>query len=290
MEHQISTEESPGPQEAVRKLQMLENEILQNVLDIFERYGIRCYLGFGTLLGAMRHQGFIPWDDDVDLLVPRPDYERFLKMSDDILAAPYILNRFSFRCSIIPEKRLTRVENPKVRCVLKDSKRERNIWIDLWPLDGMPESKSAQKRIWMKLSFLHDVLRVARSCIQDENALMPRSRPKRAVIWLNQKLGIGKWVPIERVVNEIDKTLRKYPYEDCDLVYTCAREYKLEKLIWKKAWFGDGGEAQFEGRAVRIPSDADSVLRQTYGEYMTLPPESERTYKHSLGFIEVEDA
>ena len=126
---------------SLRKLQKIEADILQVVSKICDEEQIRYYLSSGTLLGAVRHQGFIPWDDDIDIMIPRPDYERFLRVASEKLP-PYLALchytkdcNYPFRQAKVVDKRYQ-----LVREIFSDNKAY-DVWIDVFPLDGLPKGR-----------------------------------------------------------------------------------------------------------------------------------------------------
>ena len=129
----------------LRNVQLAELDILKLVKRICDKYDIKYSLHGGTLLGAVRHGGFIPWDDDIDIGMPRPDYEEFMRIVRDFLPEHMIYR--NFRIGNEDTIFFSRVEDSSIQ--VEDSsaikKRNRNAWIDIFPLDGMPKNVIVRK-------------------------------------------------------------------------------------------------------------------------------------------------
>ena len=115
-------------------------EVLDRVDRICRKHGIRYFAFWGTLLGAVRHQGFIPWDDDIDIGMPRDDYEKFITYARKELQSPYELKTFDTDENY--QQYIIRIINNQVEISRNDAltNRNDNIWIDIFPLDGMPNN------------------------------------------------------------------------------------------------------------------------------------------------------
>ena len=266
----------------LRKLQLDEYEILKSVIKVWEQNGIRYFLGYGTLLGAIRHQGFIPWDDDVDVFLPRPDFERFIQIADQVLEEPYFLNNESMSVNI-NLKHYRCIEDPSHKQTRKygDRLSEYNTRIDIFPLDGAP--KSAIGRWWLsfRAAMLKQLIRFPRAYamgVMDKK----RSAAESVIIWLNKTLGIGKLLSPEKMVRSLEKMRKRHPYDTSEYAYAWVPDYKWKKILCRREWFGEGVKARFEASAFTVPADSDAVLHQFYGDYMSPPPEALRTTKHSV--------
>ena len=144
----------------LRKLQLMELDILKQVTETCNRYGLRYYLLGGTFLGAVRHQGFIPWDDDIDIGMPRADFEKFCKLAEKELAAP--LGFISYKNNKEHIYFHPRVYNFNSRVIDRSGveEKETHAWIDVFPLDGMPGNKFVRKLHGFRLLFLRLLFRL----------------------------------------------------------------------------------------------------------------------------------
>ena len=274
--------------EQLRKLQMVELDILRHALEICEKHGLRCFILGGTLLGAVRHKGFIPWDDDIDIGLPRPDYERFLQAAEQELEAPYrlhtALNRTGRHLYYYARVENTTVKLEKYATV---SKLQIPAFIDVFPLDGVPNDEG-QKRRWMKKCKRLKKLFVL-SGVSDKAAAASlkksRSLPKRILRSIFIKLRLDRLINTERAWKRLDKALKANSYESCDrLINFCG--FWGERELFPKSVYGEGALYPFEDLMLRGPADYDRVLTQMYGDYMTPPPESEREHHH-LRVVEI---
>lgn len=263
----MDTEHTPSP--------LSTTEIKQHLIEMFleidafcEAHNLRYFLAWGTLLGAIRHQGFIPWDDDIDLWMPRPDYNRFIQeFQHDYLR---------LHC---PETELEWPLNFGKVCDGRYSGKDRfgndfGIYIDIFPLEGMPDDlKKAQKH-------LNKVRRLERLW---SNQLFTRkvSLFENAPFSLKAKAALGKILHLVISFHSVREKLRKeYIRYDFDSVgHTCS--LSDSNLIFDKKTFIPAKTGTFEGHACSIPNDYDLCLRWRYGDYMELPPEKDR-YCHEI--------
>ena len=128
-------------QSDLRKLQLNELQIMDCFTEICRKNGLQYFLLGGTFLGAVRHKGFIPWDDDIDVGMPREDYERFYELVDEALPENYVYR--NFKKGNETTIYFSRIEDTSF--IIEDNsaniKRTRYAWIDIFPLDGMPDNK-----------------------------------------------------------------------------------------------------------------------------------------------------
>lgn len=268
----------------LRKLQLEELKILNIFVDICEKNKLRYYLLGGTLLGAIRHKGFIPWDDDVDVCMPREDYDQLLKIAEKELEEPYYLsstdNNRDYRYSFA--RIATR--NVKIKNYSANIPRVEDAWIDIIPLDGMPEKKMELRFHKFKLVFWRGMNQIAQ---YDELVDQVRKRGKLETLVVK----IAGWKIFRKIVDyrkclrKIEQTLKKYKYDDCDMIINYMAAYGFAECFPKK-WFAEGKKYQFEDQEYIGPCDYDSVCRQIYGAYMELPPEDQRN-KHNAEIIQI---
>ena len=263
--------------EGYRKISLKEHQaIMLRLLCEFheycERNNLRYYLTGGTLLGAVRHQGFIPWDDDVDVVMPRPDYERFIQnrqLSDKTLVVSCVHQHNYYHpypyCNVIDAETIM-VEHLPVN---------HGVYIDVFPLDGVPEDKKEYKRL------ISSLLR--------NQSLFSNIINKRAGFGSLKKIAktvlgsTGIFINEIKLGRHIDKTASKYRYEECDRVaHLVLLLKKPERFVSPKAEYNDYVMLCFEGQEFRCPAQYDNILRRSFGDYMQLPPENERLGHHGI--------
>ena len=267
------------------------------VLDIFKAYaavckkhGLRYYAAYGTALGAIRHKGFIPWDDDFDVAMPRPDYARFAEIAIEELpahldfrrggigvAAPFhfakvVDVRKDVRERLCEESHLDIVEQP---------------YIDVFVLDGLPDNlgKMAEWRRMRHYVRMCQLYRYpnsageARSCMGEVKIAIGRL----AGMLLNYKF--RRTVDNADMMRVMDEVCCKWPYEDAK----CVAEFmffrnKASRII-PKSLIGEGRMVPFCDTEICVPSGVETILAQYYGDYMTYPPEKDRKPPHIMKLL-----
>lgn len=270
--------------EKIRKLQLIELEILKEVVDICNRNNIKYFLMGGTFLGAVRHKGFIPWDDDIDIGMPRNDYEKFIKIIKKEL--PSNLQFKNFKELENPTIYFSRVEDESAK--IKDNsaivKRVRSAWIDIFPLDGMPNNSFIRFLHKIRLLFLRGLLQYSQFSIIVNQKLPNRPWYEKVLIWVGNIINFEKILDTKKCMYRLDKTLTKYKYEDSKYVVNFMGAYKFKEMF-KKEIYEKSALYKFEDLMLVAPKEYDFVLRQMYGDYMKVPPVEEQN-KHFSEVIE----
>ncbi len=264
------------------EIQKLVLEIFRLVVGILEREGYTYYLLCGTLLGAVRHKGFIPWDDDIDIGMPRKDYERFLKEIPDML--PEGLKLHTYRNDRSHHYYFSRIVNPDyaLRRMGSIVERDEDIWIDIFPLDGMPDHFLVRQ--WHKLRLLTVRTLYHLSCLEKVNIKRP-GRPfyERLIIAAGLKTGLGRKGNTYDLLEQQDRLLKKYPYEGARYIIEFSGQYRF-KSMFLYSDYGKGRPYLFEGLKVNGPVNYDRILTSIYGDYMT-PPEHKNRNAHRVILI-----
>lgn len=267
----------------IRKLQLIEMDIVKEVLQICDKYNIKYYMLGGTLLGAVRHKGFIPWDDDIDIGMPRPDYERFIEKAEEILRNPYELQS---ACKGNGHYYYLRIVDKRVKLLRTVGMNDAtiNAWIDIFPLDGVPENKI--KRKWWNFcgTFAKNLFTCSEFSYLAGKEEKHRSLIKRLTRWGCKNFNLEKIIKTEWVCRLLDRILESNDYEVSTYVCNFCG-YWGEKEIFPKSIYDKSYMYPFEDIFLCGPSDYDFVLTQMYGDYMTPPPENDRNH-HGTSLIE----
>ncbi|MDO4276684.1 MAG: LicD family protein [Eubacteriales bacterium] len=266
-------------QKSLRDLQLVELEILKEFLRICNKYHLRYYALGGTLLGAVRHKGFIPWDDDVDVGMPRTDFIRFEEIVQKEL--PEFMHYYSYKTVPDYPYYVPRMTDGRVK-VVDDSaavSSEKEAWIDIFPLDGMPGGKYRRKLHCFRL--LCARVRMNYSKFSTNINLKKEDRPfyERVLIGAGRILPVEKLFKTSRELRRLDKLMQKYPYDSSPYLVNFMGIHKLKEMFHKK-YYGKGAWYDFEDIRLRGPKDYDHVLRQMYGEYWN-PPDKQEMNHHN---------
>lgn len=230
------------------------------------------YMIAGTALGARRHHGFIPWDDDVDIAMPRPDYERFSQLArkefPDFLELRWYKNteHSPFQFIKLVDNRTT------LREVFYEDYLE-GLYIDIFPLDGVrPDSFSERLRrkiIWS----LHTMIIV--NC-----ATKKRTNPLKRIT-----AAFIKSLDLNKLHDRLEIMLTKIPYERCDLTANFLGAWR-EREIVEKRLLGKPVLYSFEDTEFYGPEKIDEYLTKVYGDFMTPPPPEEQSFRHNYPLLD----
>ena len=268
----------------LHEMQMVELDIAKVFLRICDKYKLHYYMLGGTLLGAVRHRGFIPWDDDIDLGMPRPDYEKFMSIVENEIPENYGLKTFLNSDTFI--KYHSRLENRDFEFESSSYGVSRRMfaWIDIFPLDGMPRNKFLFLFHKLHLLYLRAMTQLSQfeECIDFTN----KNRPwfEKTLIWAGKYLGFGRRNDPKKIMLKLDKTLKKYSYVDSKYLVNFMGAYKFREMFDKEK-YKDGVMYDFEDIQLCGPVDYDFVLKQLYGDYMT-PPSDKDKNRHNTKVIE----
>ncbi len=266
----------------LKSIQNVCLNMLKEFCEVCEKHNLRYYLAYGTLLGAIRHKGYIPWDDDIDVWMPRPDFERFLKIGQKCMPE-YVVEYYSIKNSkaFFRWKPGISIEDQslKVEFDLDGVKKAGYPWIDILPMDGMPSTEIGRKLHCLRFRLWYAIISFPRAYNQGVLDLNNKSKAKKLLIKLNNGLGIGKRINIVKCFDHIKKFRRKYKFDKCEYVHGSTGVY-TDKSVFRREWFDGIRYGEFEGLKVRIPSGTENILSSVYGDYMTPPPKSKRTQSH----------
>lgn len=271
----------------LRELQVVEVRMLNDLLSFFMEHQIRYFALAGTMLGAVRHKGFIPWDDDIDIGVPRSDYDRLIGLareSKTIANMPVRFYPFSHDCNNYPMKLID--ESIVITKTAGQSVEQTNAWITLFPLDGMPSNKILRMihgRVLLYRRFAYVMARYKKIVNANRTSY---SIAKRTLVKLVGELKLNRLFDEKKTFENMDKSLKAYPYESSEYVLTLMGGYKLKEMF-PKSVFGEGAVYDFEGLKMIGPQGYDTYLSQLYGDYMTPPPE-DSPLRNSHGVIQIE--
>lgn len=267
--------------EPSHRLSPLQTKILaiyKEVKKIIDRHGLRCFAVGGTCIGAVRHKGFIPWDDDLDMMLPDRDYELFIQYARTELPAHLqlrMMNEHHHMSSLglkVYDTATTFIEEQELRY----PDEYKGVFIDIFRLGGAPGDGRERAEFCRKLLLYKRLDEKRRLCLRD----MHSSRAKLS--WI-AALPL-RLLPYRFWVTRVEKLTGRYPYD------SHALSALIPKLIMRRdEVFGDGCELPFEDTTIRCAKDTHQYLSIIFGDYMQLPPESERQGHHALSaFVDLE--
>lgn len=253
----------------IRETQLVELEIMSNLHNYCVKHGLKYVMAYGTLLGAVRHKGFIPWDNDMDIYMPRPDFEKFLELvkskpiAKNIEIVYYTTDsKYHYTCIRVCDMKTT-VNPPYIR----EQPEKMGVWVDIFPVDGVWE------RPWAHL--LQQALLWFNRIMQRVDIYYKPWDPKTPKNIL--KCILHKLFPTGK--NKHIRLLNYYAslckYEEQKYVfYTIGWSGNVRVLT--KDDFDHPCELQYEDKVFFAPQNCDAYLRSMYGDYMQLPPEDKR--------------
>lgn len=250
--------------------------ILKDVHSFCEKNQIHYSLAYGSLIGAIRHKGFIPWDDDVDIVMPRPDFDRFcdefISKDENVLYRSDAEQNYLMFARVCSDKR-TKAISKRPWCGV-----DTGVWIDIFPLDGVNPSE---------VNFIKEI-KYLKALGRKEMRLRTGK-----MLRLNKSLTIKEMAAcvlkkimyfpydLKRVKAEHERFLRRFDYESSEYCgQLCVMDYP-EKEYNPKSWFSSFKKIPFEDSEFFVMNGWHQFLEHYYGNYMEMPPENQRVPQQS---------
>ena len=259
----------------MREINMIESRavqigLLEEVDKYCEKNNLTYYMSYGTLLGAVRHKGFIPWDDDIDIAMPYPDYSKFCSnYKGEFFKVNHWKSNPDFYCNFakFEDTRTISFEDVSQNYTI-------GINIDIAPIIGLPDNLKKAQHYFNRIMFYRRLLTLKKIRFKKERTLV-----KQIVLLLSK-------APLmllpNRLINRIiDNKCKKYPYETSKYII-CVGSFNPVKEIMEKKKLGKTVKLVFENRAFSAPDGYDAWLTYMFGDYMQLPPEEKRVSHHTF--------
>lgn len=255
-------------------------KILVDMLEDIDEYctvnNLRYYLAYGTLLGAVRHKGFIPWDDDIDIMMPRSDYEKFVSSFNKCNHRNNIkvINHQIDKEYYLPYAKVIHKGTEVAEDVR--SNLHLGVYIDVFPLDNMADNLNAAQKEFNTLSIYRNLL-----VLKNMRTRKGRSLLKNLVVVVGNVL--LKPISKSNIISKIEAKARNQESEEeiKFIANTVLGVYGMREIMLSK-WLGTGIKVEFEGSKFIIPSEYHQILSQLYGDYMKLPPIEKRITHHDF--------
>lgn len=264
--------------EKLKKIWAVEIDLLNELLSVCKKHDIKVIVYAGTLLGAIRHKGMIPWDDDIDVALTRPEYEKLCKIAPNEFKHPYFFQNAKtdkrFFCGY------SRLRNSLTTGLIKEmetTEYNNGIYIDVFVLDGYIEDDYKLGKQ------MHDIKvseRIVNAYTYQYYTKNPLKIAIKAVVFSLLRLTYCKKVPYDKHVERYNSILSRYTAETDRLTLMTHNMNFIPKYWLRKRDFDDIIYVDFENIKVPVPRNYDSVLRHTYGNYKDFPPVEKRGKWH----------
>ena len=262
----------------VRELQSVLVEMLQVLDELCRKHNLRYYLYYGSLLGAVRHGGFIPWDDDADIAMPRKDYDRFVEIAERELPRGYFMQ--SYRTERDYRHPFAKVRKDGTTCIVNNHRHIRmhqGIFVDVFPLESLPRNGFLKMAMWALIRICDDLAAFAIARLPARLGFM------RPLQWLWQGIFAPRF--FLRLANGLARLFNYNAGRELGLCCYHISWRRFKANIMNAGWLGDGTDVELGENRFRIPNDSTSVLRKMYGDYMKIPAENLRVPSHTQGSV-----
>lgn len=266
-------------QETLRKVQLVQLEICKEIDRICRLNHISYFLDSGSVLGAVRHKGFIPWDDDLDLGMFYQEYRKFIEAASRDLDPKYRLIEWNSD----PDYGQPMLKVIKRGTVYKELKRfdhgEQGIWVDVFAYYPLPEDRKEQDRFFRLLKPVRAIIRL-KSHYKTWVSFEGIDRK----IWLkNLPLRfIGLFLPRKALIRRFEKLCGRYAGTETGKIFCCGIERDYHSVVFDRELFASTAELPFEDTVLPVPGRYREYLTRYYGNYMELPPEEKRLTGHLI--------
>ncbi len=259
------------------EIKIVELEILIQIDNICRQEGLRYTLTGGTLLGAIRHKGFIPWDDDIDIAMPRPDYVKFIgycKTHDTgfVLLAHELNSNYRNLFAKAYNKNTVIFDD-----TIDINDTELGIYVDIFPIDGLGGSERESKKQFFSAEIEREILD-ATNWIKFSRSKTHKwyVEPIRFLVFILSRICNSK-----HLINSIEQKNGKYDFDESEYAGCLCGSYRLKEVM-KQEVFSNYIDMTFEGKVFKGLKDYDIFLTKIYGDYMKLPPEEKRISHHTF--------
>lgn len=245
------------------QVKKIEVSILDYIVQICNENDLKYLLCYGTLLGAIRHKGFIPWDDDIDICMPREDYNKLIEICESRPDSRYKMftkdtdpSYYYYDFAKVVDRNTEVIEhdllpNPNM-----------GVWVDIFPLDGAPTPRTKRLILFLRKSRIFAVL-----------TNRPREHKLKGV-FVSIYWFICQKLKYKRFLDMSEKICIKEKYSESEKVGFIP--IPVDNYLFDRSVFEEVIEVEFEGKKYLAPKQYDLYLTQVYGDYMQVPPENER--------------
>ena len=257
----------------ISEIQQMELGIMEYIHEVCHKIGVKYFLAYGSLIGAVRHQGFIPWDDDMDICMLRDDYE---KLQDYMIAHPderYEL--MSYKNNVNYVYPFMKVQDNHTYLVEEDVRidSDMGIYVDIFPVDGYEDDQAFKDKMTKIIK------KRQLSCYTFKGITNTKSVVNSIIRYIS--VIIFYFTNTNKYVAQIDELAKSRKVEDYELVdYVVYKD--MNKPVWKREWLEQVEAGSFEGKEFMIPKHYHEILTSDYGNYMQLPPVEQQVSHHDF--------
>ena len=259
---------------AMKRVWAVELDLLEKLQDVCERHGLRYYACGGTLLGAIRHKGYIPWDDDIDVVMFREDYEKLLQIAPTEFTEPYFFqtafndHKYSRGHAQLRNSNTTAILHTEKGCYTFNQ----GIFLDIFPMDAVPDDPAEQAAQRRRVNFWNRLLALS--------VQYPSNQYKNKIKDIVHVF--ASLVPYRWFYRGMERACRKYNGKDTGRVAMISFDTFCDRWVFPRHCFEKALTVPFEHTQIVIPSGYDEMLTTAYNDYMTM--KQENSYHAGLHF------
>ena len=257
----------------VSEIQEMELGIMEYIHEVCQKIGAKYFLAYGSLIGAVRHKGFIPWDDDMDICMLREDYE---KLQDYLIANPdERYEVMSYKNNLNYVYPFMKVQDNHTYLLEEDVRIDSNmgIYVDIFPVDGYEDDADFKNKMTKLIKKRQLSCYTFKGITNTKSVLNSLLRYVSVIIFYFTNT--NKYVA---QIEELAKSRKVSDYEQVDyLIYK-----DMNKPVWRREWLEQATTGTFEGKEFTIPKNYHEILTSDYGDYMQLPPVEQRVSHHDF--------
>lgn len=239
----------------MKKVWAVQLELLKKLLEVCDKYQLKIWADGGTLLGTIRHKGYIPWDDDIDMAMFRDDYDKLVQIAPKEFDHPYFFQcGYTEKCYIRGHSQLRMDSTAAMLLAPAFVNTHQGIFIDIFPYDAVPDDEQEMKKL-----------------IEEKNRLMDRMVHAVVFDWLHPVRSIRlslKKSSFSEMYEDFENAFRKYRIEDNNCVSCLSFMVDLEHFLRDKQWYDETLAMPFEDCMMPVPVGYHEILTKQYGNYM----------------------